>query len=158
MPRLSWLLSVWGFVCVMAWAQAPTGVISGTVIDQSGAVIANATVTITEKAAGTVRSLITNNEGLYGAPALLAGEYEVRCEAPGFRTLVRRAVVTAGNPVTVDMQMALGQANDIVTWRARRRRSITKPTRSRAPLRTTRFRNCPSMAAAVSISRLCSPV
>jgi hypothetical protein len=99
----------------MACAQAPTGVISGTVVDQSGAVMGNATVTITEKATGTVRSLTTNNEGLYSAPALLAGEYEVRSEAPGFRTLVRQAVVTAGNTLTVDMQMALGQANDVVT-------------------------------------------
>ena len=96
-------------------AQAPTGVISGTVTDQSGAILANAAVTVTEKATGTVRSLTTNNEGLYSAPALLAGEYEVRSEAPGFRTLVRQAVVTAGNTVTVDLQMSLGQANDVVT-------------------------------------------
>ena len=115
MRRLFWLFSVWGFVCAMACAQAPTGVISGTVVDQSGAVMGNATVTITEKATGTVRSLTTNNEGLYSAPALLAGEYEVRSEAPGFRSLVRQAVVTAGNTVTVDMQMALGQANDVIT-------------------------------------------
>ena len=114
MRQLSWLPSA-VFVCALAWAQAPTGVISGTVTDQSGAVIANAAVTITETAAGAVRSLTTNNEGLYSAPALLAGEYEVRSEAPGFRTLVRQAVVTAGNTVTVDMQMALGQANDVVT-------------------------------------------
>ena len=99
----------------MALAQAPTGVISGTVIDQSGAVVANAAITLTEKGTGTVRSLTTNNEGLYSAPALLAGEYEVRAQATGFRTLVRQAVVTAGNTVTVDMQMALGQANDVIT-------------------------------------------
>src|SRR5579871_4700004 len=100
------------------FAQAPTGVISGTVIDQSGAVIPNATITITEKATGTARSIATNNQGLYSAPALLAGQYEVRGEAPGFRTLVRQATVTAGNTVTVDMQMALGQANDVVTVQA----------------------------------------
>ena len=98
--------------------QAPTGVISGTVIDQSGAVIPNAAVTVTDKATSTARSLTTNSAGLYSAPALLAGEYEVRCEAPGFRTLVRQALVTAGNTVTVDMQMALGQANDVVTVEA----------------------------------------
>jgi Carboxypeptidase regulatory-like domain len=87
-------------------------------MDQSGAVIANATVTITEKATGTARTLTTNNAGLYSAPALLAGEYEVRGQAPGFRTLARQAVVTAGSTVTVDMQMALGQANDVVTVEA----------------------------------------
>src|SRR5215469_14211416 len=100
------------------FGQAPTGVINGTVTDQSAAIVANAAITITEKTTGTVRTLTSNNEGLYSAPALLAGEYEVRSEAPGFRTLVRQAIVTAGNTVTVDMQMALGQANDVVTVEA----------------------------------------
>ena len=97
------------------FAQAPTGVISGTVTDQSGAVVPNATVTITEKSTGTVRTLTTNNAGLYSAAALLAGDYDVRVEAPGFRTLVRQATVAAGNTTTVDMQMALGQASEVVT-------------------------------------------
>ena len=47
-------------------------------------------MTVTEKATSTVRTLTTNNAGLYSAPALLAGEYEVRVEAPGFKTLVRK--------------------------------------------------------------------
>jgi hypothetical protein len=99
----------------VVFAQAPTGVISGTVIDQSGAVIPSAAVTITEKATGTVRSLTTNNAGLYSASALLAGDYDIRVEAAGFRTMVRQATVAAGNTTTVDMQMALGQASDVVT-------------------------------------------
>jgi len=99
----------------IAVAQAPTGVISGTVIDQSGAVIPSATVTITQKGTSTVRSLTTNDQGLYSAAALLAGDYDIRIEAPGFKTLVRQATVAAGNTTTVDVQMALGQASDVVT-------------------------------------------
>lgn len=97
------------------FAQAPTGVISGTLTDQSGAAIPNATVTVTEKATATVRTLTTNNAGLYSAAALLAGDYEVRAEAPGFRTMVRTATVAAGTTTTVDLQMALGQASEVVT-------------------------------------------
>src|SRR5215470_15996341 len=99
-------------ICFLAQAQAPTGVISGTLTDQSGAVIPSATVTVTENATGTVRTMTTNNAGLYSAPALPAGEYDVRAEAPGFKTLVRQATVAAGNTTTVDIQMALGQASD----------------------------------------------
>ncbi|HEX6895697.1 MAG TPA: carboxypeptidase-like regulatory domain-containing protein, partial [Bryobacteraceae bacterium] len=95
-------------------AQAPTGVISGTITDQSNAAIPSATVTITEKGTATARTLTTNNAGLYSAPALLAGDYEIRVEAPGFRTMVRTATVAAGNTSTVDMQMALGQATEVV--------------------------------------------
>src|SRR5271163_1482107 len=102
-------------VSAVALAQAPTGVISGTVVDQTGAVIPSATVTITEKGTATVRTITTNNSGLYSAPALLAGDYEVRVEANGFKTMLRQATVAAGNTTTVDMQMALGQASDVIT-------------------------------------------
>ena len=102
-------------LALSVFAQAPSGVISGTVTDQSGGVIPNATVTITDKAAGAARSLTTNNAGLYSAPSLPAGDYEVRTEVPGFRTSVREVNVTAGNTTTVDVQMSLGQASDVVT-------------------------------------------
>jgi hypothetical protein len=108
------VVSILAMSAVM-FAQAPTGVISGTVVDQSGAVIPSATVTITEKATGTIRSLSTNNSGLYSAAALLAGDYDIRVEATGFKTIVRQAAVAAGNTTTVDVQMSLGQASDVIT-------------------------------------------
>ena len=64
--------------------------------DEVGAVIPSATVTITNKATDFNRALSTNAEGLYSAPALAPGEYEVRVEMQGFRTLVRPATVVAG--------------------------------------------------------------
>ena len=62
------LLSV--LVCLATFAQAPTGIITGTVTDETGAVIPNATVTIANKATGVARTAQTNAEGLYSAPAL----------------------------------------------------------------------------------------
>jgi hypothetical protein len=97
------------------FAQAPTGIISGTVSDQSGAVVPNANITITEKATGAARTITSNAAGLYSAAALLAGDYEVRAEATGFSTLVHQATVTAGNTATVDLQMSVGQSNEVVT-------------------------------------------
>jgi hypothetical protein len=55
--------------------QAPTGTILGTVTDSSGAVAPQATVTITNKSTSAARTLTANAEGLFSAPALLAGEY-----------------------------------------------------------------------------------
>jgi hypothetical protein len=100
------------------YAQAPTGIISGTLTDQSAAVIPNANVTVTEKATGAARTITTNSSGIFSAAALPAGDYEVRGEAPGFRTTIRQATVTAGNTITVDMQMTLGQATDVVNVEA----------------------------------------
>jgi hypothetical protein len=97
-----------------AWAQSPAGSISGTVTDQSGAVIPNATITITDKATAATRVITANAQGLFSAPSLAAGEYEVRGEFTGFRTLVRQAQVAAGETTTVDMGMTLGQASEVV--------------------------------------------
>ncbi|HLK49305.1 MAG TPA: carboxypeptidase-like regulatory domain-containing protein, partial [Bryobacteraceae bacterium] len=102
----------------LAPAQAPTGSISGTVKDEGGAVIPGATVTITNKATDFNRALTTNPEGLYSAPSLVPGEYEVRVEMQGFRTLVRPATVVAGGSTTVDLSLSIGTAQEVVNVEA----------------------------------------
>jgi hypothetical protein len=102
-------------LCVTAHAQAPTGIILGTVTDASGAVIPGAPVTITNKDTNSPRSVTTGADGTFSAPALPPGNYEVRAEIKGFRTLVRPAQVLAGSPTTVDMAMSVGATNDVVT-------------------------------------------
>ncbi len=108
------------FVLVLAmsvsvYAQTPTGIISGAVTDESGAVVPNATVTITNKTTGFVRTVTTNAEGLFSAPALPAGEYEVRAEITGFRTTLRQATVQAGDTTSVNLPMQVGGTKDVVT-------------------------------------------
>ena len=100
---------------VALYAQAPTGTISGAVTDESGAVVPNASVTITNKDNGFTRTVTTNAEGLYSAPSLPAGQYEVRVEMQGFRTLVRQAEVQVGGTTTVEMRMQVGQSKEVVT-------------------------------------------
>ena len=96
-------------------AQAPTGTISGVVTDDSGAVIPGARVTITNKATNSARTASMNAEGFFTAPALNVGDYEVRAEVKGFRTLVRAATVQAGESTQVNMRMSIGQAQEVVT-------------------------------------------
>ncbi|HYK59964.1 MAG TPA: carboxypeptidase-like regulatory domain-containing protein [Bryobacteraceae bacterium] len=99
-------------------AQAPTGTISGAVTDSSGAIVPNISITITNKSTGTVRTGVTNSNGLYSVPALLPGEYEARVESAGFRTVVRQAQVFAGSTTTVDLELAPGVAQEVVTVEA----------------------------------------
>ena len=61
-----------------ALAQAPIGTIAGTVTDDSGAVVANAAVTVTNLDTGLKRELKSDSLGQFAAPALPAGRYEVR--------------------------------------------------------------------------------
>jgi hypothetical protein len=105
--------------CMIALAQAPTGIITGTLSDESGAVIPNATITISNKATGVVaRTSITDAQGYYSAPSLPAGDYEVRAEVSGFRTVQRDATVQAGSTTTVNMPMTLGATKEVVTVEA----------------------------------------
>lgn len=105
-------------LCVLAFAQAPTGTILGTVSDESGAVVPNATITITNKATGVSRTATTNAEGLYSAPALPSGQYEVRAEIAGFRTVIREAQVETGSNTTVNLAMSVGTSKEVVTVEA----------------------------------------
>src|ERR1700733_3194445 len=70
---------------IPSFAQVNLGRILGTVFDQSGAVIANASVTVTDVARGVSRILVTDSAGEYEAPALTPGNYTVRGEAKGFK-------------------------------------------------------------------------
>ena len=96
-------------------AQAPTGTIAGTVTDESGAVVPNASVTITNKETGSARALQSGADGSFSAPSLAAGQYDVRSEAPGFRALVRPAEVATGATTTVNLTMQVGATKDVVT-------------------------------------------
>ena len=102
---------------VFVHAQS-TGTILGTVSDASGAVVPSATVTITNKATGVARTLTSNAQGLYNAPSLEAGEYEVRAEIQGFRTVVNEATVLAGSATTVNVTMQVGESKEVVNVEA----------------------------------------
>src|SRR6516164_4601320 len=116
---VSWLQPAFVLAfCTLASAQAPTGSIAGVVRDSAGAVVPNAVLNITNTATDFSRSLTTNAEGLYSAPALAPGEYEVRVEMQGFRNLVRQATVIAGGSTTVDLALSLGTAQEVVTVEA----------------------------------------
>jgi hypothetical protein len=103
--------------CLGSVAQ-PTGTITGTVADESGAVIPNATITIFDKATGLSRSVKTNAEGYFSAVALPAGDYDVKAEVAGFHTLARTATVQAGETTQVNMPMTLGQTQEVVNVQA----------------------------------------
>src|SRR5260370_3313688 len=102
-------------LAMLALAQATVGDITGTVFDESGAVIPGAPVTITNKETGLVRNVKSAGDGTFSAAALPAGTYEVKAEVTGFRTVVREAAVAVGGITTVEMHMQVGASKDIVT-------------------------------------------
>ncbi len=114
----SYLLSV--LVCVtlaatLGMSQVPTGTLAGTVTDASGAVVPKAAVTLTNKETGAVRQVETNAEGFFAAPALAAGEYDLKVVAKGFSTSLRAVQVATGSTTTVNVGLQVGQTTEIVT-------------------------------------------
>ena len=64
------------------------GELRGTITDASGAVIVDASVTLTNVATQQVRAALSNEAGIYSAPAILPGIYNVRVEKAGFKELI----------------------------------------------------------------------
>src|ERR1700733_12822708 len=90
------------FCSMSLFGQSATGNISGTVADASGAVIPNATVTLTDEATNSKRETVSNHSGIFNFAAVLPATYTVAISANGFRSWEERSIVmTQGNNLNV---------------------------------------------------------
>ncbi len=102
----------------VAFAQAPTGEIAGTIYDASGAVIRACSINVQSVETGFARSLVSNQVGQYSAASLESGRYRLRVEANGFRSAVGDAEVATGAVTRVDFTLEVGEAKDVVNVEA----------------------------------------
>src|ERR1700688_1291983 len=96
---LSMLLSV-AVLGSGAQVSNSTGSISGTVTDPQGAAVADANVTVSNKATGTNQTLKTNSDGSVTSGSLPPGDYQIRVESAGFKTIQSTVVVQVGQIAT----------------------------------------------------------
>src|SRR5215470_15628871 len=97
-------------------AQELRGKISGRVTDSSGAVIPGATVKVTDVARAAASTVTTNEEGLFDAPYLLPGTYQVVVELAGFKKALQDNVQVAINDTRIlNIKLDVGAATDTVT-------------------------------------------
>ena len=100
-------------------SQSTTGIISGTVTDTSGAVVAGAKVEVKNVGTGIVQSTTSNAQGRFRVSELLVGDYEVQAAQPGFQTVVRKGItLTVGSEAVIDFSLQVGQAQQTVTVEA----------------------------------------
>ena len=110
------------FVCVVncgsAWGQA-TAQISGSVKDQSGAVLPGVEIVATQTDTGIARTTVSNETGSYVLPNLPLGPYRIEASLPGFRTYVQTGIVLQvnSNP-ELNIQLAVGQVSEQVEVQA----------------------------------------
>jgi hypothetical protein len=95
-----------------AIASAQTGgTVTGEVKDQSGALVPNATITVTNTATNVARDTQTNSAGIYNFPGLIPGRYQVKAAAAGFQTAVTNDIeLQVQQTARVDFALAVGQS------------------------------------------------
>src|SRR5262249_24210556 len=108
------------FVFVLLFASAAfgqqTGTISGTVQDQSGAVIAGANVKAQNPATTYTRETTSATNGFYRFDSLRIGIYTISVEASGFKKAVTKEIALSVNDsLTLDVNLEVGQVSETVT-------------------------------------------
>src|SRR5262249_282732 len=96
-------------------AQIQNGQFQGTVLDQSGAAVPNATVTATNEGTGRTFSAQSSETGSSILQQLPVGQYTLKVEAPNFKTMTtKNQVLNAGVIQRVDFKLAIGQRSETV--------------------------------------------
>ncbi|MBL8235808.1 MAG: TonB-dependent receptor [Bryobacterales bacterium] len=89
--------------------------ITGSVTDASGAVVAGATVTVTNVANNQQRQAVTNDTGIYSLPYLVPGVYDLRVETAGFKMASRKGLeLQVGAVARLDFRMEVGEVSQQV--------------------------------------------
>jgi hypothetical protein len=101
----------------LAWSQAVSGSISGSVTDKTGAAIGSARLTLVNTANGEQRAVLTNEAGQFSISSVDPGQYSITVQAPGFKTLVRSGVVLSPSDILSvgDLVLDVGAVEERVT-------------------------------------------
>ena len=98
-----------------AFSQLVSATIVGSVTDSSGAIVANAKITLTETNTGVDRAGISNSSGNFTYPNLPPGKYRVTVEVPGFKKEVRDGInLDVDSTARVDLKLSPGAVSETI--------------------------------------------
>ena len=109
----TWLLTVLlSGITLKAQTQAR---LTGTVTDNTGAVIVGATVLARNVGTGIASSAVTNESGIYSISFLNPGQYELSCEFTGFKKFLRTGLaLETGTTTTINVELQIGELAETV--------------------------------------------
>lgn len=116
--RLSLITSLLLGCVDLATSQVDTGVLSGYVYDDSGAVIPGAAVTIRNVGTNCELGLETNAAGLYVSPPLPPGTYQLTTQQEGFAPAAKKVPLYLSERLAVDFTLQVGSVAETVTVEA----------------------------------------
>ena len=102
--------------CAPTLPAQVSAMLSGTVTDQSGAVVPGATISATNTETGAVRETVADAAGRYQIPLLPVGPYQLHAKKAGFQEAVRSGIQLAVNQsATVDLSLQIGESSQQIT-------------------------------------------
>ena len=103
-------------LCIPSFGQVLKGSISGTAVDQQGAVVSGAQVKATNVATGNVLTTTTDNSGLFRFSLIQAGNYKIEVSAQGFKTAQQNDIlVVAGQDRGLGaLKLTVGEASTTI--------------------------------------------
>ena len=109
------LIAIWGG-SVIAAAQSPEGVITGTILDKTGAIVGAASVVATNVDTGLTYQATSSSDGTYTVPSLPPGNYRVEVKAASFATFVQTNLrLDVAQRLRVDARLEVGHSDQVVT-------------------------------------------
>src|SRR5208282_3955545 len=143
------LVFVWLFAVLAPSLMAQTagmGALTGKVTDPSGAVVANVTVMATSVDNGQTRSTTTGTDGTYKLDGLAAGNYRVKFEASGFKSVeLPPATVNGTETAVLDTKLEIGEVGNAI------------PVNNPAPVSEENLPNAPTASKPPSLQDLGFP-
>src|SRR5437867_5894759 len=103
------------FLAAFASAQS-TGTVTGTVEDQSGAVVAKAKVTLHNEGTGDNRETVSNDSGYFSFGTVNPGAYTIKVSAANFKSFERKGLAVRPGDVrnVSDIALQVGTSSDII--------------------------------------------
>jgi Carboxypeptidase regulatory-like domain len=115
--RIIVTLAVVCLLAISAFADI-TGDIQGTVLDDAGAGVAQAKITLKNLSTGTIRTLVASDAGEFSSYQMDIGSYQLTIEKDGFRTFTQTVVVRSGERTRVEAKMQIGNVSETVSVEA----------------------------------------
>jgi len=150
------VLLVMLFSTILTMAQATTGIMRGTVVDNTGGSIAGATVSVKNEETGIEATTVTNSEGVFEVQALSPGAYSVNIEATGFKRSVKTGFpVKVGIVNPADTVLEAGNVTETVTVTAGAEETLqSEQSQISATFDTRKIQDLPSNGAGGGIDTL----
>ena len=116
MPVIGLLLTAFCLLPSAIYGQAATATLSGTVVDQNGAVVVGVNITLINNGTTLQRQAVTNEQGGFAIPLLPPGPYTLNAQRDGFSPVrVENVVLNVGDQKALQIQLKAGDVNAQVT-------------------------------------------